>query len=811
MGFYQQVANSFGGNTAALMKRWSSLNIKLANSINRRNFLLRCRRTGIQPKHIQVSTNKMRLMIQTTNWKIANEMERHIKNLNKKNLNLEIKVCYHNINKIKIAINDIHNKLGFLLPLNVLNEYSRRLDQSYSRRFNKVKNLNIGKFRALSEQAVSDGRLFVDNSKWFRNISNIEIPKDIQDFLSLGPKFGISPTYEQLNIKNFLADVETIIDEVPEVNKNMLRAKITNNITNFQNHFEAIKLTPIQQIFKKANKFINDNNDLYILQADKGGCTVAMNKNDYMLKVETLLSDISTYVLKNRDPNVKLQRTLNELIKQLKLKKEIDEGVAKHLTTYNSVSAKLYCLPKIHKTNVPLRPIVSCVGCATYNLSKFLSNILTESLANITDYNIRDTFSFVNFVQGVILPENYVLVSLDVISLFTNIPVDLVIELICLEWEKIKAHTSLARENFVKLIQFVCDNCYFSFGGKFYQQIFGTPMGSPISPILAQIVMDYVVKNILQQLPFEPPFLYKFVDDIITAIPKDQIHDTLQAFNSFNEHVQFTIETETNSAVPFLDTMLIRTKENHIILDWYQKPTSSGRYINYFSNHPMNQKYNTVIAMKNRVVHISDESFIKKNLNRLFDLFLNNGYPRNLLKKLIYNSGFFDGPTEDGLPSEIKYKKLPFVRGLTDGVISHFKMLKHVKIARYNTQTIRKIFTKTKDKTPLLQNCNVVYKIPCGQCGGCYVGQTAQNLKQRITQHKSDCRIGKKSCALCVHFTDFDHRFDYEHIRILEHETNIKKRLFLEMVHINNEQNCVNSKADIDQLSTIYCNVINSS
>lgn len=83
--------------------------------------------------------------------------------------------------------------------------------------------------------------------------------------------------------------------------------------------------------------------------------------------------------------------------------------------------------------------------------------------------------------------------------------------------------------------------------------------------------------------------------------------------NFFNNNLQFTIEQETDRAVPFLDIKIIRTESNTISLDWYQELTVSDRFVNFFSNHPKNQKYNTVIAMKNRVTHISHETFLNNN------------------------------------------------------------------------------------------------------------------------------------------------------------------------------------------------------
>lgn len=648
--------------------------------------------------------------------------------------------------------------------------------------------------------------LFVDNSKWFKNVSSAEIPTDISDFLSLGPKFGVPVVGKDLNIGRFIADVEGIIAEVPDEAANVMRARVTNVVTNFLSVSPNQKTNSYNSCFHKTKKFLKEHPNLLIIQADKGGCTVAMDKTDYMEKTMTLLQDPLTYKLLNSDPTETVQRKYNTLLRKIASTKQLSDQQLKDLTIYNSTFPKLYCLPKIHKPNIPLRPIVSSINSTTYNLSKFLSRILTDSLAEVTDYNIQDTFTLVNKINGFTLPTNYILISLDVISLFTNIPLQLLLDIIEQKWDLVKSHTTLSLHSMLELIKFTFNNCYFAFDKKFYLQTFGTPMGSPISPVLALIVMDFLLDSVIPQLPFQLPFLFKYVDDIVCAIPHDQADTILHYFNSFNPHLQFTIEIEQQRGIPFLDAKLIRTENNTIITDWYQKPTASGRYLNYFSNHPKNHKFNTVIAMKNRVTHISDERFLHENLRKLFGIFANNGYPKSILNKLIYNSNFFDGPTERN-NTVLKYKKLPFIENLTNKIVTFFKPFNELSIAKYNTMTIRNLFTVVKETTPLNYKNHTVYKVPCLGCQSCYIGQTSQWLKHRLSQHRSDCRLGKRSCALANHTAEKDHNFDFDNVKILDSDTNYKKRLFLEMFHIH-KNSTVNFKSDTNQLSNIYCNIL---
>jgi len=81
------------------------------------------------------------------------------------------------------------------------------------------------------------------------------------------------------------------------------------------------------------------------------------------------------------------------------------------------------------------------------------------------------------------IPKNYVLISLDVKSLFTNIPVELVIEGINRRWEYIEKETKISKIEFIDAVRFVLNSTFFTFDNIIYKQIFGTLLGSPLSPI----------------------------------------------------------------------------------------------------------------------------------------------------------------------------------------------------------------------------------------------------------------------------------------------------------------------------------------
>jgi len=78
---------------------------------------------------------------------------------------------------------------------------------------------------------------------------------------------------------------------------------------------------------------------------------------------------------------------------------------------------------------------------------------------------------------------------LDVISLFTNIPLNLAFESVSNRWAYISKGTKIPKTEFINAIKIILDSTYFRFNNMIYKQKFDTPMGSPLSPVI-DIVMQ---------------------------------------------------------------------------------------------------------------------------------------------------------------------------------------------------------------------------------------------------------------------------------------------------------------------------------
>ena len=137
-----------------------------------------------------------------------------------------------------------------------------------------------------------------------------------------------------------------------------------------------------------ALKSLKTNSAITICKPDKGNGAVVLNHSDYCQKINQLLNDTSKFVELPDDPAITREKKLHEYLHYLKTKGALDESTYQTIRPQGSKPGRIYGLPKIHKDGNPLRPIVSSIGTYTYELSKFLADIL-KPLSN-NQYTDRD-------------------------------------------------------------------------------------------------------------------------------------------------------------------------------------------------------------------------------------------------------------------------------------------------------------------------------------------------------------------------------------------------------------------------------------
>ena len=158
------------------------------------------------------------------------------------------------------------------------------------------------------------------------------------------------------------------------------------------------------------------------MTSDSGVRCQGENHSDYVAEAQRQLSNTNHYQQLSRDPTSRFTTDINKLLQQLRERDSIDEDARKYLTSLTTKPARFYLLPKIHKPGNPGRPIVSSCDSPTEKISEFVDYHLRPLVKKIPSY-IKDTTDFLHKIQSLgQLPDDTLLVTLDVSSLYTNIP-----------------------------------------------------------------------------------------------------------------------------------------------------------------------------------------------------------------------------------------------------------------------------------------------------------------------------------------------------------------------------------------------------
>ncbi|XP_011858350.1 PREDICTED: uncharacterized protein LOC105555909, partial [Vollenhovia emeryi] len=326
-------------------------------------------------------------------------------------------------------------------------------------------------------------------NNWFINLTNINFPPNIQGLIQLGNNFCFPVTNSDKHIYyDFIKRIESTISKLNQNTKAQIRNHTTAILTNWHNSSQPLNNIDTQLLTTliETKSFLKNKPEIILTRADKGNVTVAIYRTDYNQKMQSLLEDTNTYTTVTKNPINKIITNLNQHLNNWLKRGYITRQQYLHMHTNDGILPRAYGLPKIHKPNVPLRIIVSSLDTPLYNISSFLHSILHHSLPT-GEYSIKDSFSLVNKLQNKSIPPGFSLISLDVISLFTNIPIDLVVSSIEYRWNLIALKTNIPHMEFIKVLKFILESTYFTFDNTIYRQTFGCPMGSPLSPIIAEI------------------------------------------------------------------------------------------------------------------------------------------------------------------------------------------------------------------------------------------------------------------------------------------------------------------------------------
>lgn len=609
---------------------------------------------------------------------------------------------------------------------------------------------------------------------------------------------------------------------------------------------EALKLYEkaiIQDLCSHSNKKLNKPNltiaeknaitelqtdqDIIIKRADKGGAIVVMNRLDYIEEANRQLTDSTFYTKIQLEQVATMNKNIEQCLKNLYKTKKITKDMFEYMRCPTPSAGRFYLLPKIHKPNNPGRPIVSSNGTVTEAISSLVDTYLKELPAKLPSH-VRDSTHFMqilsDFVKHNTIPTPCLLVTLDVGSLYTNIPHN--------EGIEASQQALLSANHAITMVETVCDlidlvlkNNYFEFNKELYLQIHGTAMGTKMAPSYANLFMGKLENDMLNGYPKEPKLWLRYFDDafMIWTHGEHELNQFILYLNSYHPTIKFTTTSSTKT-VSFLD-VLVTIQNGTLQTTLYRKPTDTRQYLHYNSNHPKSCRNAIPLGQALRIRRIcSEQTDYISCLNEMCQDFSNRGYPRSLLNETYKK-------TED-LPRTLEIKPKPTSELPPSLIVKYndatqnFKNIlrKHHNILQTNPllkslfpDCINVVYKKEKSIGDILvrakinsddnkgcfpcnnkpcticqyvittnevrsnngtfrhkiqqrldcNSSNAIYLIRCQKCNIDYVGETGRSVRVRIKEHIYAIK-SKKDLPVANHFTMSGHDPSYFRIYLLE-------------------------------------------
>ena len=422
----------------------------------------------------------------------------------------------------------------------------------------------------------------------FINLSTYQLTDSEKQLLNLGLNCHLQSPVDKYKRKveleilyeNILElQTQKVVEITPEL-QDQLRAEGSRHQCNSNSNL----LTPE---LRSAARNLRENPDIVIRRADKSSTFVILNREDYKKKIQDLLRDGSKFQKITKNPCDNIKSKINNLIDRAQTETGRTIGLNKIIGDYSP--GYIYGNVKTHKPGETLRPIISQVTTPTYRTAKQLDKLIKRYLPQ--GKMLRSSTEFVELLHG----KNYTgnLFSLDVESLFTNVPLQRTVNIIL---DKVYHHPTLPPpvipKHILRELLLICTTevPFRDMDGKMYVQCDGVSMGSPLGPTFANFFMAEVENRALTDITL--PLYCRYIDDIFLICDEGTLRQ-LQSEMMTISGMNFTIEKAVSNKLPFLN-VLVDATENQVKTTVYRKPTDVGRCLNAVSECPDRYKVSVI-------------------------------------------------------------------------------------------------------------------------------------------------------------------------------------------------------------------------
>ena len=306
-------------------------------------------------------------------------------------------------------------------------------------------------------------------------------------------------------------------------------------------------------------------------------------------------------------------------------------------------------------------------------------------------------------------------------------------------------------------------------------------MGSPVCAVIANLYMEDCEQQALTFTPCMPKIWKRYVDDTFTILSRDKVGIFLRHPNSHQPTIRFTMETETNNTIPFLDTLVTRDSDGYLSTSVYRKPTHTDQYLTYDSHHPQSVKRGIVKCLYDRSKHlITIPSVISQEKKHLSSVLVSNDYPF-LFVKIITKTTKQTATTEPA--PEIK----------TTAVLSYVKGLSEALRRCLQQQGIQTVFRPKDTVDPAKQDGVVL------QDSLRVWRETGKSMHERIKEHDRDIRLARtQSSVVSEHSNATGHYPLWDEIKIIDRDPHWYTRRIKEVIHIRLHPDNINRDNGIE-------------
>ncbi|UYV80866.1 hypothetical protein LAZ67_19002032 [Cordylochernes scorpioides] len=510
---------------------------------------------------------------------------------------------------------------------------------------------------------------------------------------------------------------------------------------------------PQARMERTIMKRLKDRSDIMVCNSDKGSQTVVMDISTYRSKMMDVLTDESTFVPIDEDAKLRTYQDFRKALLEQKRLSQINSEEFKLFTSRITTDAYIYGLPKIHKPNVPLRPIVACHRSPSAPLARYLSNFFSPLLKQYNHkFTVHNTPNFIEELWKISPGPNTIMCSYDVVSLFLSLPHSVIRESIVAFLTEIQTDASTI-QTIVCLADICLNMSVFKFESQTYRQIRGSPMGSSFSTVAAELVMIMVDKSINEKHRTDIVLWRRYVDDIFCVCDQSSYETILASLNSYNEDMSFTIEIAQGG---IRNTAQYRST---CFIPYSYKSAAIARILN---RNGVNTYFSNTLSLATKLKQtIARSSVTIDSLNT-----------HNAIYSISCEQCDAKYVGETG-------------RMVKTRMVEHDRSYGKINIAWKPCNPISQYLNQHKN-TQLTERAGLIYEVKCEKCDQRYVGQTSRTLKERMENHKYALKWDRiQNSALVEHRRDTGHnKFNLENPRTLDYEKNYYKRQFKEAFFI---------------------------